>query len=223
MLAEPQCSGQRWVSYQEKVTGAMSEKSPLKCLSRDVLKERLHSQSLVKHGGGLQSLIAQTFRKEQGRLHFTHNSSYGKWARIIFHSEGHENVVCFFSLIQTIALAASPHPCHTAVSASPADVHQLVQLRAATLVHVPAALVALVHQLPQQLDHVVRCFLTDLLKLEHSRSLAVHVLGPLVQFEDEHLGWKGMGNKVRNSYRTTQCKEKYSYWRLAFPSSLSIP
>lgn len=96
MLAEPQCSGQHWVNYQEKVTGAMSEKSPLKCLSRDVLKERLHSRSLVKRGGGLQSLIAQTFRKEQGRLHITHNSSYRKWARIVFHSEGHENVVCFF-------------------------------------------------------------------------------------------------------------------------------
>lgn len=103
-----------------------------------------------------------------------------------------------FSLIQTIALAASPNPCHAAISASPTDVHQLVQLRAATLIHVPAALVALVHQLPQQLDHVVRCFLADLLKLEHSRSLAVHVLSPLVQFEDEHLGRKGMETRKKS-------------------------
>lgn len=71
-------------------------------------------------------------------------------------------------------------------AASPTDVHQLVQLRAAALIHVPAAHVALVHQLSQQLDHVFRCFFTYLLKLEHSRSLAVHMLCPLIEFEDKH-------------------------------------
>ena len=38
----------------------------------------------------------------------------------------------------------------------------------------------------QELDHVVRCFFTNL-KLEHPCSLAVHVLCPLVEFEDEHV------------------------------------
>ena len=71
-------------------------------------------------------------------------------------------------------MVASHSPHHASLSASPTDVHQLVQLRATTLIHVSAAHMALVHQLPQQLDHVVRCFFTYLLKLEHSRSLAVH-------------------------------------------------
>lgn len=97
------------------------------------------------------------------------------------------------------------------MSASPADVHQLVQLGAAALVKVPAAHVALVHQLPQQLDRAVRCIVTDLLELQHPSSLAVHVLRPLVEFEDAHLGQKGMGTRVRNGYWTAQCPEKYNY------------
>lgn len=78
-----------------------------------------------------------------------------------------------------------PSPRH-ALWASPTDVHQLVQLGAATLVHVPAAHVALVHQLPQQLHRVARCLLAHLLKLQHARRLAEHVPGPLVQLEGGH-------------------------------------
>lgn len=106
-------------------------------------------------------------------------------------------VFVFFFINSNNCFGSIPQPCHAGISASPTDVHQLVQLRAATLIHVPAALVALVHQLPQQLDHVVRCFLADLLKLEHSRSLAVHMLSPLVQFEDEHLGRKEIGTRKK--------------------------
>lgn len=105
-------------------------------------------------------------------------------------------------------ISSIPQPHRAAVWASPTDVYQLVQLRAAALIQVPAAHVALVHELPQQLHCVVRCFFTDLLKLEHSRCLAEHMLCPLVQFEDEHLGRTGMGNKIRNSDWTVQCKEK---------------
>ena len=101
-----------------------------------------------------------------------------------------------------------PQPRHAAISASPTDVYQLVQLWAAALIQVLAAHVALVHELPQQLHCVVGCFFTDLLKLEHPRGLAEHVLGPLVRFEDEHLGRTGMGNKIRNSDWTVQYKEK---------------
>lgn len=97
-------------------------------------------------------------------------------------------------------------PSHSPLR-SPADIHQLVQLGAAALVHVPAASVALVHQLAQQLDSIGRRFFTHLLKLQHTRGLAVHVLGPLVEFEGELWERKDTGKDVRKGCRTTQYQE----------------
>ena len=67
-----------------------------------------------------------------------------KWGRIPFHLEGYENIAFFFIHFNSFR-GHVPQPPHAAVPGSPTDVHQLVQFRAAALVHVPAAHVALVH------------------------------------------------------------------------------
>lgn len=69
---------------------------------------------------------------------------------------------------------------------SQTNVHQLIQFRAAALVQVSAAGVALVHQISQRLDGIGACRVAHFLKLQHPRSFAVHVLRSLVQLETCH-------------------------------------
>ncbi len=73
-------------------------------------------------------------------------------------------------------------------SHSQTHVHQLVQLWAAALVQVSAAGVASVHQVAQLSDGVVRGRVAHGLKLQDTRSLAVHVPGTLVQFKISRWG-----------------------------------
>lgn len=73
-----------------------------------------------------------------------------------------------------------------------ADIHQLVQFRAAALIQVPAACMALVHQLSQQLNGVGRFRVTHSLKLQHPSCLTVHMLGSLVKLEVFHWGKRRM-------------------------------
>lgn len=62
-------------------------------------------------------------------------------------------------------------------------VHQLVKLWAAALIQVSTAGMALVHQIAQLSDGVGRGRITHGLKLQDTGSLAVHVLGALVQLK----------------------------------------
>lgn len=66
------------------------------------------------------------------------------------------------------------------------DVHQLIQFRAAALVQVSAACMALVHQVSQYLYGSGTFRVAHALKLQHARSFAVHMLGSLVQLETCH-------------------------------------
>lgn len=84
----------------------------------------------------------------------------------------------------------SPFPLQVSVVKlwmdSQTNVHQLVQLRAATFIQVSAAGVALVHQVSQQLHRLGRFRITHALKLQHPRGLAVDVLGSLMQLKVRH-------------------------------------
>lgn len=71
---------------------------------------------------------------------------------------------------------------------SQAEVHQLIQFRAAALVLVPAAGVALVHQLSQQPDGSIGLRVAHALKPQHPGRLAVHVVRTLPQLEVSHWG-----------------------------------
>lgn len=66
------------------------------------------------------------------------------------------------------------------------DFHQLIQFSAAALIQVSAACMALVHQVSQDLYGIGTFRVTHALKLQHTCSFAVHVLGSLVQFEMHH-------------------------------------
>lgn len=66
------------------------------------------------------------------------------------------------------------------------DVHQLIQFSAAALIQVSAACMALVHQVSQYLYGIGPFGVTHALKLQHTCSFAVHMLGSLVQFEMHH-------------------------------------
>lgn len=74
---------------------------------------------------------------------------------------------------------------------SQTNVHQLIQFRAAALVQVSAAGVALVHQISQRPDAIGAGRVTRLLELQHARGFAVHVLRSLVQLETRHWGRHG--------------------------------
>lgn len=69
---------------------------------------------------------------------------------------------------------------------SQTNVHQLIQFRAAALVQVSAAGMALVHQISQPLDGVGAGRVAHTLELQYPRSFAVHVLRSLVQLETRH-------------------------------------
>lgn len=72
---------------------------------------------------------------------------------------------------------------HLLLLYSQTDVHQLIQLRAAALIHVSAACMALVHQGSKQLYRFSRFRVTHTLKLLHPCSFPVHVLGSLVRLK----------------------------------------
>lgn len=70
---------------------------------------------------------------------------------------------------------------------SQTDVHQLIQFRAAALIQVSAAHVALVHQVSQSLYGFSSLRVAHALKAQDPRSFTVHMLGSLVQLEMRHL------------------------------------
>lgn len=72
------------------------------------------------------------------------------------------------------------------VSHSQTNIHQLIQFRAAALVLVPAAPVALAHQLSQRSDGIGASRLAHVLEAQHPRCFAVDVLRSLVKLETRH-------------------------------------